>query len=259
MTERRTINTILFDVGGTLLDFESLDPRPYLAEGFRLGYEHLASLGHSLPPFERYARRMRRTITWRFLWSRFVQREMKLFETMIAVHRALGVTLDHDTAVELAWRVGLPMRRVGRADPHARSVLLDLRERGYKLGIVSNTATPPSALDRHLLEEDLLEFFAMRVYSCMVGYMKPHRRIFEIALSRIGSAAENAMYVGDKAEIDVRGAGRLGMVTVLKAPAGGPPDGRWRPDHVVKSLAELPGVLESYKSCQPSVISNPPG
>ena len=100
MTERRIINTVLFDIGDTLLDFESLDPRPYLAEGFRLGYEYLASLGYSLSPFEHYARRMRRTIMWRFLWSRLVRREMKLFETMITTHRAIGVALDHDTAVE---------------------------------------------------------------------------------------------------------------------------------------------------------------
>jgi HAD superfamily hydrolase (TIGR01549 family) len=245
-TPRRRIDTVLFDVGNTLLDFDSLDPCPYLAEGFRLGHEYLASLGHALPPLSRYVRRLRWTITWRFVRSRLVRREMRLFETMIDEHHALGISLDRDTAAELAWRMCLPMRRVGRADPDARAVLSELRARRYKLGIISNTSTPPPALDRHLAEEGLLDFFPIRVYSCAVGYMKPDRRIFEIALARLGSAAANTVYVGDKLRLDVRGAGRLGMVTVLKAPAGQRGGGGPRPDHVVHALREVPGILEAY-------------
>ncbi|MFH0981488.1 MAG: HAD family hydrolase [Planctomycetota bacterium] len=247
------IDTVLFDIGNTLLDFDSLDPRPFLGEGFRLGYEYLAARGHALPPFERYARGMGRRIMWRFLWSRLMRREMQLFESMITAHAALGIRLDPDSAAELAWQMCLPMRRVGRADPHARTVLLELRARGYKLGIISNTATPPPALDRHLEEEGLLEFFAMRVYSCAVGYMKPHRRIFEIALERIGSSAARTLFVGDKVKIDVKGAARLGMVTVLKAPTGATVDGCWRPDHTVRTLQEVPHILELYACrCPPN-------
>ncbi|MCK4658485.1 MAG: HAD family hydrolase [Phycisphaerae bacterium] len=253
MTEPRVIDTVLFDIGNTLLDFEVLDPRLYFDEGFRLGYEYLTSRGYTLPPFGRYSRVVRRAVLWRYLWSRLVRREMRLFEGMIAAHKSLGIVLDHDTAVELAWQSYLPMRRAGVVDPSARAVLQELRSRGYKLGIVSNTATPPTALDRHLQEEGgLLEFFPMRVYSCNIGYMKPHRRIFEIALSRMGSVAAGTMYVGDKVEIDVKGAGRLGMATVLKSPNGTGPRGRRQPDHTVRSLAQLPQVLESYAFSCPS-------
>lgn len=253
MLQQRVIDTVLFDIGNTLLDFESLDPRVYFAEGFRLGYEYLSSRGHALPSFERYTRVMRRVLLWRYIRSRLMRREMLFFESMIVAHKFVGITLDYDSAVELAWQAYLPMRRAGRADRDARKMLIELRTRGYKLGLISNTGTPPTALDRHLREEDdLLEFFAMRVYSCDVGYMKPHRRIFEIALDRIGSAAANTVYVGDKPKLDVKGAGRLGMLTVLKSPRGEPVDGRWLPDHVVRRLAELPGILESYSLPCPS-------
>ena len=253
MSERRTIDTVLFDIGDTLLNFACADPRPYFAEGFRLGYAYLASIGWSLPPFERYARAVYRTVLWRFLWSRVVRREARLFEGLIAVHESMGITLDPETATEFAWQSYLPMRRAGAADPDARPLLAKLRARGYKLGLISNTSTPPVALDRHLEEEDgLLEFFPVRVYSCEVGHMKPHRGIFEIALDRIGSAAANSVYVGDRVPLDVKGAGRLGMVTVLKSSDGASPRGRWRPDHVVRRLRELPRILESYSFPCPS-------
>jgi HAD superfamily hydrolase (TIGR01549 family) len=242
----RIVDTILFDIGNTLLDFESLDPRPFLGEGFRLGHEFLTARGHRLPPYPAYARRLRWAMAWRFLRSRLVRREMQLYESMIAVHARLGIHLERATADELAWQICLPMRRVGRADPSARPALLELRERGYKLGIISNTSTPPSALDRHLAEEGVLEFFPLRVYSCSVGYMKPHRRIFEIALERIGSTAATAVYVGDKLAIDVAGAAPVGLLTVLKSPTGAVGSGRWRPDHVVRTVGEVPRVVEAY-------------
>lgn len=253
MTGQRMIDTVLFDIGGTLLDFESLDPRPYFAEGFRRGYEYLSSRGLKLPSYARYVRVMRWAVLRRYLWSWIVRREVRLLDALVPIHNSIGVELDPDTITELAWELYLPMRRAGVADPDARAALLELRGRGYKLGIISNTGTPAPALDRHLAEEDnLLEFFAMRVYSCEVGYMKPHRGIFEIALDRIGSMPLNTVYVGDKVALDVKGAGRLGMVTVLKSPTGGPANGRWRPDHIVRTLGELPRVLESYSFPCPS-------
>lgn len=252
MNAPRRINTVLFDIGNTLLDFETLDPRPFLDQGFRQGYDYLASLGHPLPPFERYQQRMRRGMVRQYLWSRLIRREMKLMEPMIRGHAALGIDLNPEHREELLWRMYLPMRRVGRADAGARRTLLELSSRGYRLAIISNTATPPSALDRHLEEEGLLEFFTVRVYSCEVSYMKPHRRIFQIALDRTGSAAAGAMYVGDTAEVDVRGARRLGLVTVLKSPDGRAVSERWRPDHRIRTLADLPQVIEAYPPPCPS-------
>jgi HAD superfamily hydrolase (TIGR01549 family) len=253
VTGQRHIDTVLFDIGDTLLDFQpTSDPRPYFADGFRRGHEYLVSRGLALPSLERYSRRLRRSILAAYLCSWITRREVQLLKALDSAHRGLGVAATAVVMDDLLWEMYLPMRRAGVADPHARPMLSTLRERGYKLGLISNTGTPAATLDRHLREEDLLEFFPMRVYSCEVGYRKPHPQIFEIALGRIGSEAGHTVFVGDKPAIDVRGARRLGMLTVLKWSQGGSIRSGDRPDHLVQSLSELPGILEGHAAPCPS-------
>ena len=241
----RIIDTVLFDVGNTLLDFG--DERRHLPAGLRLGYDHLRERGCALPSFERYARHLRRGLALRLIWSRLVtRRELRPVAAVQAGHRALGIELDASAAVEVANRYYAAMGVERRADSGARASLELLHQRGYRLGIVSNSFAPPGGLDRHLAEEGLLAFFPVRVYSWEVGYMKPDRRIFEAALMRLGASAHRTLYVGDKEKIDVKGAARLGMATVLKLQPGEPYPRRWKPDHVIRSLAELPAVLRAY-------------
>jgi HAD superfamily hydrolase (TIGR01549 family) len=182
------------------------------------------------------------------LWSQIARREMEPISAVRAGHRAMGIDLDSAQAEAVANLFYEAMRTEGRAAPDARAALIELRRAGYRLGIISNTITPPGALDRHLEEEGLLEFFSERVYSCEVRYVKPDPRIFDIALRRVGGVASRSAYVGDKENIDVKGASRLGMLTVLKRPDGSPVSRRWKPDHVIRGLAELPAVLRTYST-----------
>jgi putative hydrolase of the HAD superfamily len=71
--------------------------------------------------------------------------------------------------------------------------------------------------------------------------MKPHRSIFEAALSGAEVTASEAVMVGDSLTHDVDGARRLGMRGVLVARSGGiaaPPG-----VPVIQSLHELPALL----------------
>jgi putative hydrolase of the HAD superfamily len=52
------------------------------------------------------------------------------------------------------------------------------------------------------------------VLSSEVGKRKPHPFIFQRALSELGVAADEALFVGDRLEADVFGASRVGMKTV---------------------------------------------
>jgi FMN phosphatase YigB (HAD superfamily) len=71
--------------------------------------------------------------------------------------------------------------------------------------------------------------------------MKPHRSIFEAALSGADVSASESIMVGDSLTHDVDGARRLGMRGVLVArsgPIAAPPD-----VPVIQSLRELPALL----------------
>jgi putative hydrolase of the HAD superfamily len=87
-----------------------------------------------------------------------------------------------------------------------------LRARGVRTALVSNAcageieAWPRSPFAPH---------FDAAVFSCHVGVAKPDRAIFETALARLDVAAADAIFVGDGASDEHRGARAAGLKTVL--------------------------------------------
>jgi HAD superfamily hydrolase (TIGR01458 family) len=75
---------------------------------------------------------------------------------------------------------------------------------------------------------------------------KPAPEYFRAALESLGVPASRALMVGDDIENDVMGAQAAGLTGVLVRTGKFRPDDldRGRPDHVVDSLADLPGLLK---------------
>lgn len=89
-------------------------------------------------------------------------------------------------------------------------VLADLRERGLKLGLVSNTGRDVDEfLAHHSLRIDVA--LSSRIH----GKVKPHPTIFQAVLDRLGVPAEQSAMVGDSPEDDLEGARGLGMRAFL--------------------------------------------
>ena len=57
----------------------------------------------------------------------------------------------------------------------------------------------------------LLDYLPVRVYSSRAGYIKPDERIFRQALDRFDVAPAEAVFVGDKLDVDVAGPQKIGM------------------------------------------------
>jgi putative hydrolase of the HAD superfamily len=88
--------------------------------------------------------------------------------------------------------------------------LADLRRRGLKLGLVSNTGRDLDDFVRHHgLDVDAV------VSSGVHGKTKPHPTIFQAALERLGVPPAEAVMVGDSVEDDVEGAKAVGMRSFL--------------------------------------------
>src|SRR5207247_9799269 len=80
----------------------------------------------------------------------------------------------------------------------------------YRLAVVSNFDYTPTALD--ILERaGVTDLFGTIVVSDEVGWRKPRRDIFDAALSRRGVRAEESLFVGDRADMDVVGAPQIGL------------------------------------------------
>jgi len=78
------------------------------------------------------------------------------------------------------------------------------------------------------------------VSSAEVGLRKPDPRIFELALARVGVAADEAVHVGDHLYADILGAEAVGMYPVLIDRHNGE-----RPErcNFIRSLDELDSLL----------------
>ncbi|MEK6799140.1 MAG: HAD family hydrolase [Planctomycetota bacterium] len=238
------IEAVLFDIGDTFVHFETSEARKLLNSCAGPAYQRLLELGFTPPPYERY----RKSLVWAFVrafvWSRLRRREMRVIDVLGARHRSMGMPIDDAGMAEIVSHCVTPLRQFFTADEEAVAVMSQLQREGFKLGIVSNTMFPALAID-HVLEHDgLLHWFPVRIYSSDVGYMKPHRRIFEAALARLGVQAERTAFVGDRVDKDIKGARRVGMTTILMCRGDYTPRGFVRPDHVVRRLSELLPILQ---------------
>jgi putative hydrolase of the HAD superfamily len=106
---------------------------------------------------------------------------------------------------------GISRHRLGLY-PHVREVLDVLRER-YPLALVTDAQSAYVRGELHRV--GLLGYFDPIIVSGDYGYRKPDRRLFQIALDRVGVPAENAVYVGNDMHRDIFGAREAGMKTVM--------------------------------------------
>ena len=115
------------------------------------------------------------------------------------------------------WRreYNAPVGLFNTADPDAEAALRLARTRGLAVGVISNSngwvewILESVGLRRHL--DFVLD-------SHVVGVEKPAAAIFEMALTRAGVRAAEALYVGDLYAVDVLGARRAGLTAVLLDP-----------------------------------------
>jgi len=240
------IRGILFDLGDTLLEFGQIDAVKYFGIGARRGYEYLAELGMDLPDFAVYHRRQYWAVRWHYLKSRLTGREFNVMALIDRIGRTFGHRLARENLVELAWRWYEPLSEIAWVEQGLTEMLGGLGRRGLKLGVVSNTFLPMEVMDRHLAKVGLQEHLPTRVYSSQAGYRKPARAIFEAALAMAGLEPGQTMFVGDSLRADIKGANRMGMISVLKDPAGRRGLCMTRPRHRLRSILQLPKILDQY-------------
>jgi len=147
-----------------------------------------------------------------------------LVDTLIETHRR-----------ELSKAVEFP--------PHHGPLLRRLAER-HRLAVVSNFDYTPTAIGI-LKQAGVADLFEAIVVSAEVGWRKPRREIFDVALTELGVRPAEALFVGDRADIDVVGAQDIGMPVAWINRAAEPlPDGIAPPSYEIRDLAELEKILD---------------
>jgi putative hydrolase of the HAD superfamily len=221
------LKAVLFDV-----DFTIARPGPELGpEGYRRLGERF---GLQLDP-DRYATAREQAVEGirrhpelehdEEIWVAFTERIIR------------GMGGDSGSAYECA----VAMTRAWEHAEHfeiyedALPVLGELRGRGLKLGLVSNTGRDLDAfVAHHHLDVDAA------IGSGAFGRTKPHPAIFRAVLERIGVEPEDAAMVGDSIEDDVDGAHAAGIERAFLLDREGRFPGT---EHRLPDLLALPAAL----------------
>ncbi len=110
----------------------------------------------------------------------------------------------------------------------------------YRLGVISDSGLSTGKTLRYFLKRDgVLDCFTCTAFSDEVGVSKPHRRIFQFTLDRLGAQPHEAVHIGDLIHSDITGAKAIGMYAVRMAANYDDTNRSVEPDAVVKSYAEF--------------------
>ena len=126
--------------------------------------------------------------------------------------------------------------------PGAIELLRALRERGTKLGIVTNGLSETHREKIALLQ--ISEYFDAIFLSDEVGMVKPDPLLFAHACHTLGGAPARSAMVGDRYDRDIAGALEAGLYTIWlnvrgeELPPGAPP-----PDATCSSIAAAARIL----------------
>ena len=241
---------VLFDLFDTLVIFDR-DRLPEITVNGRTMRSTAGRLHEVLAPFAPGVPLVEFVGALRESWEEAervrseTHREVAAPVRFASLFRRLGVDPERLPAEAIPTLLHTHMRELARAvflPAHHRTLLETLRRR-HRLAVVSNFDYTPTA--RFVLErEGVAGLFETIVVSDEVGWRKPNRLIYERAMERLAIGPSEALFVGDRADLDVAGAHGVGMRAVwINRNAEPLPAGAPSPDFEIRDLGELAGVL----------------
>lgn len=176
-------------------------------------------------------------------WREKIEQEVEFMPLVRQAFRSAGMPRADDDAF-LREVIGLEHRllyeRIVSVAPEAISTLRELRQRGYKLGLVSNFCNLPEVAYENIRQVGLLEYFDQTVLSCEAGLRKPALALYQQMLDRLDVPGEATIFVGDRLIEDVQGPQKLGMRGVqTRQFRQDEPNPQIKPDAIVDRLDQI--------------------
>ncbi len=249
------LDTIIFDLDDTLISWAKpqIEWNKFLKPMFAKMHAYLVELGYELEQ-EALARGFGRNT--RDAWDHARAHDHHIAVSMGGVlHRALhdlNLPADDIDIEELMRHADWQPFPGVALYPDTHAVLDELRERGYKIGLITNAFQPMWMRDTELVTYDLIDRLDARITSGDTGFMKPHPAIFWRMLGMLDSAPDRAMYVGDSPAHDVRGANETGLISVHIDPPHldkQPQSPIEQPDYTITTLTDLLPIVERIRNC----------
>lgn len=231
------IEAILFDVNGTLRTREPHEPTQRAAIQRMLDLlgkkdasdAYWEELTRHFKAYGHWAQENLLQLSEKEIWTRWILPDVprQQIEPVAA-------------ELTLAWS-----ERKGRMipKPGAEETLVELKRRGYRLGVISNSMSSldiPRSLDAY----GWREYFEVVVLSSAVKYRKPAPEPFLEAVRALNVEPGRCAYLGNRISKDMVGCKRAGFgFGIIFEPPGGPradeQDQTIQPEAVIHSLSEL--------------------
>ncbi|HUE98423.1 MAG TPA: HAD family hydrolase [Anaerolineales bacterium] len=242
---RNFLRAVIFDLGGTLMyERTSWDAVTAKADEALTNYLREQGMELNLSTFPREFRKR--------IDKYFKKREKDLLETSYSfvlrdVLTDKGYKEVSDDVIRSALDRLFAITQTNWAlEADTLPTLQKLETDGYRMGLISN-AGDDQDVQQLARRFGIAQFFDFILTSAACSYRKPHRRIFELALSNWYFLPSEAVMVGDNLDADVRGAQSVGLLAIwITRRAGERTDNRLpvQPDASLSSLSELPAVLD---------------
>jgi putative hydrolase of the HAD superfamily len=232
------VEAVIFDWGGTLTPWHTVDLREQWAHYTQVydagRADELAGL---LLAAEEEA------------WRR--ARDHQRSGTLDDLLRSVGVEPSgerHEQALAAYHRFWEPHTYI---DPDVPPLLAALRDRGVKVGVLSNTLWTREHHEEVFRRDGVLDLIDGAVYTCEIEWTKPHPEAFRAAMTAVAvTDPARVVFVGDRPYDDVHGAKETGMRAVLVPHSAIPENQKGHvegdPDAVVQRLAEVLPVVDRW-------------
>lgn len=226
------LDTIFFDLDGTLLDFQAAENRAILGTLARLG----------VPPLPETAARYSaiNQAQWELLEEGKLTRPQVLLRRFDLLFGELGL----DRSSREAQSIYEELLSRGHDYLPGAQALLERLYGTYRLYLVSNGTAYVQA--RRLRDSGIRRYFTDIFISEEVGYDKPARAFFDRCFAAIPDFhRERALIVGDSITSDMRGGINAGIRTCWFNPRRRPQPADVPVDLELERLEDLPPLLET--------------
>jgi len=225
------VRAVIFDWGGTLTPWHSID----------LGELWLSVCARHYPAEEAAAIATAIRAAEVDLWRLGEQSHQSA--SLDHIFEKAGVTASDDFLASYftAWDPHT------LTDPDVPPLLHELRQRGIKVGVLSNTMWPRRAHEQIFVRDEVLELIDGAVYTSEIDWVKPHPEAFRAAMAAVGETDPAAcVFVGDRPYDDIHGAKSAGMRAVLIANSAVPAFEAAEPDAVITRLGDVLGYIDRW-------------
>jgi len=241
------IRAVIFDLGETLVDWPDWDTASEQRWGEAYGFLRSCHPNLDGAGCERFVTAMRGAELAH--WRR-VERDALSGSAESVVREGFAVLGLRPRDVEVMATLDGYARAVSgwaQVYPDARSTLHELRNRGYAIGLLSNTWWAAAWHNADLAAHGLEDLLDVAVYTSDLQRSKPHATAFLRVSDALGVDPAGCVMVGDRPIDDISGALGVGMRAVHKT-NGRPrpvPEGV-QPTATIENLSELPALLDRF-------------